>query len=194
MLVALARVSAQDWTTSVLFGGVGEFVEPGEDDCFLCGRGATLSNPVAVGNMTDLREIWARVADTYRAQASVMLCSPSAANHTHCRTYLRNLQQMNGDSEERLDAMARCYPITQLVRFLEVLEGPKSHRRCRGGLLSLLRMLEAWVPGANATVRTLDTASPCGPFRTLHRGRFLASASCHPPPPRAVVIAVIGRW
>ena len=121
-------------------------------DCFLCGRGPTLSNPVVAGNMVDLRESWMKVGDLYRRLAHQMLCAHAAANHTHCRTYLRSLQQTVNDGEDRLDAMARCYTVAQLVAFLEVPDTPKSHRRCRGGLLSLFRMLESLQPQLAARV------------------------------------------
>jgi hypothetical protein len=42
-----------------------------------------------------------------------------------------------------LDAMARCYPLAQLEAFLHPTAAFKTHRRCRGGLLSLLRMIES---------------------------------------------------
>jgi hypothetical protein len=176
-----------------------------EDDCYLCGRGPTATNPVMFGNMTDLRESWAGVSEMYTRLTSSMMCAPSAPNHTHCRTFLRSvmhqLQQVQsgvgpggplgsplpgahaaggatagsggpgsgsgstsggtgsgsgtptgapssgasilpGSAEDKLDAMARCYPIGQLTRFLDPHETKKSHRRCRGGLLSMFRTLE----------------------------------------------------
>jgi hypothetical protein len=194
--VAPVAGCAQTWSADPLAAGAEATWEPAsEDDCFLCGRGPTATNPVMFGNMTDLRESWAGVTEAYARLAPVMMCAPSAPNHTHCRTFLRTVMQQlqqlaaapgaggkagsggagsstgsvepcgpsdaghahhvsHGSSgsvgsaaaaaaaEDKLDAMARCYPLGQLTRFLDAHDTKKSHRRCRGGLLSMFRTLE----------------------------------------------------
>jgi hypothetical protein len=106
----------------------------------------------------------------YRALAPAMLCPANSSNHTHCRSYLRGLQHggvgtalggstatPSADGSEAspaagtlLDAMARCYPINQVAEYLDLHAEQKTHRRCRGGLLSLLRLLETLTPPGGA--------------------------------------------
>ena len=56
-----------------------------------------------------------------------------------------------------LDAMARCYPVEQLSEYLsDIGQSYRTHRRCRGGLLSLMRHIVAISP--TPTVRHHDAA------------------------------------
>ena len=74
----------------------------------------------------------------------IQVCPPSALDHTHCRSFLRNLRLSHCDNTDgmvTLDVMARCYSVKQLREFLDPRNELRSHRRCRGGLLSFLRFV-----------------------------------------------------
>ncbi len=45
-----------------------------------------------------------------------------------------------------LDAMARCYSVEQLCEYLTSAEAHRTHRRCRGGLLSVMRHICSLAP------------------------------------------------
>ena len=140
----------------------GSVYTPQDGCCFLCGRPQTTSNPVNLGVMKDLRACWEDVCARYVQLQTVLSCGVRSANHTHCRSVLRSMLPAcaanraakkptgSGSDDDSavahtgglLDAMARCYPLAQLQAFLDPSAAFKSHRRCRGGLLSLLRMIQ----------------------------------------------------
>ena len=150
--------------------------------CFLCGRGATQSNKVKAGKVMELRELWQQAGDLYARVADAMCCPPGAFDHTHCRSFLRTLQQAHGkdgDSESMsLDVMARCYPLAQLREFLDPHSDHKSHRRCRGGLLSFLRFVAHLASGGAAVKEIVDrvTKAPGKQVRRSGAGGELALA------------------
>jgi hypothetical protein len=110
--------------------------------CNLCGRPPTTSNPVSEGNMEEVRSCWKSIGPLYKALEGHLRCPDGAANHTHCRSIVRSLIP-DKEKASSMDAMIRCYPVSQLRQFLESSIGAKSHRRCRGGLLAFLRLLAA---------------------------------------------------
>ena len=131
--------------------------------CFLCGRESTSSNKVKAGKMRQLREIWPSARAMYVRLAPGMVCAAAAPDHSHCRGYLRTAHQSYCDSGAAepvisLDVMARCYPVRQLDSFLSPDLDAVAHRRCRGGLLCLLRFVRQLraMPGLDAMVASLE--------------------------------------
>jgi hypothetical protein len=145
-----------------------------EGDCFLCQRAPTTSNPVATGNMSDLTQCWARHATKYQRLYPHFRCPSGASNHTHCRAFLRTM--VPGDCTLGLDAMARCYPVQQLYEYFAPGAAHKTHRRCRGGLLSLLRLVAV-------AVNPSDVAPPATPPPSLASPTHSVAPTVIIPPP-----------
>ena len=147
------------------------------DSCFLCQRPQTTSNPVSLGKLTDLQALWLACKPAYNALAPVMMCPTRSTNHTHCRSVLRGMGLPTASASggaapgfqalRTLDAMARCYPSEQLDEYLEPRTSFKTHRRCRGGLLSLLRVIEASGAASNGDVLASLQASSTVRVRCL---------------------------
>ena len=120
------------------------FPEPGR--CCLCGRGSTSSNRVEPGKTRKLVDLWPDARRTYLRIAPSLMCPEHSPDHSHCRYFLRAAHQAYtergvGDPCVSLDVMARCYPLPLLDTFLAPDVDPSAHRRCRGGLLCLLRFV-----------------------------------------------------
>ena len=142
---------------------------PGADSCYLCLRPQTTSNPVSVGKISDLQTLWRTCSKSYVGLMPSMMCPTRSSNHTHCRGVLRAMVKSAVQVPPPvLDAMARCYPLQQLEEYLAPRAAFKTHRRCRGGLLSLFRVLETLRPsGADGTVRGRLPRAVCGLDCTL---------------------------
>jgi hypothetical protein len=85
------------------------------------------------------------VKQAYGGLAGDMVCPEGSIDHSHCRTFLRRLGQSCSGAAGALGVMSHCYPVEVLEAFLapEASKHSLAHRRCRGGLLALLRYLAA---------------------------------------------------
>lgn len=114
--------------------------------CFLCGGKGSSANPVNVGELAKARMSWKNGGrDVYSRRYASFRCPEGATKHV-CRTVVLDIfaATSHPSAPDKLDDMARCYPIDRLDVYLNdgnpVLS---THKRCRGGLLSLLRFLVA---------------------------------------------------
>ena len=118
-----------------------------DDLCFLCGRESTTSNKVKAGKMRQLRELWPAARGPYTRIAPLMVCPDRSQDHSHCRWFLRSTHAayvscpVPLEPAVHLDVMARCYTVEHLDTFLDPAVDAVAHRRCRGGLLCLLRFV-----------------------------------------------------
>lgn len=108
--------------------------------CFLCHGESTSANPVNQGRLTDLRSFWSDCSAYYCEIYSMLHCPPGAASHRHCKSVLRSLQKREA-LDVAVDAMSVCMPAATITEYLEEGSRHTAHRRCRGGLTGLLRVV-----------------------------------------------------
>ena len=113
---------------------------PCDVDCFLCHTKHSTSNPVNVGDVEDLQGLWIKCAGSYKRLAPALLCPSQATNHKRCRNVVRALIKCSMAAMPILDGKACCYPIELLDAYLAPGSAWPAHRRCRGGLQSLLQI------------------------------------------------------
>lgn len=127
--------------------------------CFLCGNNNTsTSNPIKIGDLSLMRQCWnmegARAA--YIRRYPSFKCKDGAKKHL-CRQVLTKIA-----GNDNLDDMARCYPVDKLDSYLH--QDSKlvvnTHKRCRGGLVSLLRFVLALEASASP-IKRARVGAPC---------------------------------
>ena len=84
-----------------------------------------------------------------------------------------------GSGSTGLDAMARCYPVEQLSEYLsDGGQTHKTHRRCRGGLLSMMRHILAISQTPSVRVRAAVCSAACHSVTHIF-DRYMCNTTCH---------------
>lgn len=130
--------------------------------CFLCeGTSCSSSNGISVGEKDKVVKMWREAERPYRDGYNRFACRSTEKQHT-CRTRLQRLAADSplGHRIKGVDDMARCFTVEKIQQYVDAHE-PVTHRRCRGGLQSLLRFVAA-MGDVLVKVKRARTDATCG--------------------------------
>lgn len=131
--------------------------------CFLCAGAASKSNPVNVGEVSLSKSAWGPEGGraAYKRRYASFHCPDGVKKHGCRRVLIEMANSVGCSCPDRLDDMARCYPVDILESYLaEDAPVRYTHKRCRGGLLSMLKYLLV-IEQTAGPVKRVKTGTPC---------------------------------